>query len=161
MFGYEYFNPNPRGAMTGDCVKRAIVVASGMDYHELEVDMNRKKKFPNQPYNYRGNYDPYVKKELGFVKIGYTTKRGDSSWHVSTIDRVLGDYPHLRFMLRVSKHLIGIKNNTIYDLYDDCYRDKMIFNVYIAGATKEEVETIKYRLNNDYRPYVHNEFTMY
>lgn len=161
MFNFEYFNPNPRGAITGDCVKRAIVVATGIDYHKLEVDMNRMKKHQGLAYNYKKNWEPYIMKVLGAKKIGYSTPYGQSSWHVSTIDQVLGDYPHLTFILCVSKHLIGIKNNTIYDLGDDTVRDKMVFNVYVFGGTDREVATIKYRLNNDYRPYVHNAYTMY
>lgn len=161
MFDYKYFNPNPRGAIVGDCVKRAIVVATGIDYHKLEVDMNKMRSHKGLAYNYKKNWEPYIIKFLGAKKIGYVTPRGASSWHVSTIDRVLRDYPHLTFILNVARHLIGIKDNTIYDLFDDNDRDKMVFNVYVFGGTDKEVAEIKYRLNNDYRPYVSNAYTMY
>ena len=29
---YKYYNPHPKGLSTDDCVKRAIVVVTGMDY---------------------------------------------------------------------------------------------------------------------------------
>lgn len=161
MFSYRYFNPNPRGAVTGDCVKRAIVVATGMDYRELEKSMNANKRNKELAYNCRKNWEHYLRVHLKFTKIGYVTPAKTNTWHVTTIDKVLGDYPHLTFVLRVTKHLIGIKNNTIYDLDSNFERDKMVFNVWVCpAATQQELDEIKFRLNNDERPLVVNEYTM-
>ena len=62
LLDYCYFNPNTRKKTVADCVKRAIVVATGIDYRELELDMNRKKKKKELPYNAKTNYENYIKK---------------------------------------------------------------------------------------------------
>ncbi|MBR2984738.1 MAG: hypothetical protein IKC60_04480, partial [Clostridia bacterium] len=40
---YKYFNPHPKGLLTNDCVKRAIVVATGMDYLKVQRELNEYK----------------------------------------------------------------------------------------------------------------------
>ena len=32
---YKYYNPHPDGLNTGDCVVRAIMKATGMDWHDV------------------------------------------------------------------------------------------------------------------------------
>ena len=140
--GYGYFNPNPRGSITGDCVKRAIVVATGKDYHELEVMMNRTKVKKSEPYNYKPNYENTIKL-LGGTKIKMSVPKGTNRWHVTTIGKVMNKYPHVNYVLAVSKHLIGVRDKTIYDLYDDRPRDKGIYIMYIFGATAKEARDIQ------------------
>lgn len=41
---YVYLNLNPKGKLTGDCVKRAIAKAADMDYMEVARELNRYKK---------------------------------------------------------------------------------------------------------------------
>ena len=37
---YKYYNPHPKGLSTDDCVKRAIVVVTGMDYSKVQRELN-------------------------------------------------------------------------------------------------------------------------
>lgn len=142
--GYCFFNPNPRGCRTGDCVKRSIVVASGMDYKELELMMNRTKVVKKQPYNYKKNYENTIKL-LGGTKIKMSVPAGTNRWHVTTIGKVMNKYPHVSYVLQVSKHLIGVRNNTIFDLYDDRDYDKGIYMMFIFGANSREISEIQYK----------------
>ena len=43
---YCYFNPNIRNKVTKDCVKRAICVATAIDYKDVESILNKNKKYP-------------------------------------------------------------------------------------------------------------------
>ena len=142
--GFRYFNPNPRGSITGDCVKRAIVVATGKDYHELELFMNRNKIDKKRPYNFKENFEHSIEL-LGGVKISMAVPAGSRRWHVNSINKVMSDYPHINYCMRVSKHLIGVRNQFIFDLFDDRIRDKGIYNLFIFGATPEEAAEIQAR----------------
>ena len=142
--GFRYFNPNPRGSITGDCVKRAIVVATGKDYHELELFMNRNKIDKKRPYNFKENFEHSIEL-LGGVKISMAVPAGSRRWHVNSINKIMSDYPHINYCMRVSKHLIGVRDQFIFDLFDDRIRDKGIYNLFIFGATPEEVAEIQAR----------------
>ena len=142
MLGFCFFNPNIRGARTGDCVKRAIAVAANIDYAELELFMNRNKVNKKEPYNYQPNYE-HVIDLLGGKKIKMQVPAGKDRWHVNTIRRVMGNYPHLSYVLQVSKHLIGVRDETIFDLADDRSRNKGIYKMFVFGATEEELNAIQ------------------
>lgn len=142
--GFRYFNPNPRGSITGDCVKRAIVVATGKDYHELELFMNRNKIDKKRPYNFKENFEHSIEL-LGGVKISMAVPAGTRRWHVNSINKIMSDYPHINYCMRVSKHLIGVRDQFIFDLFDDRVRDKGIYNLFLFGATPEETAEIQAR----------------
>lgn len=142
MLNYCYYNPNIRGAITGDCVKRAIVVAADIDYRELELMMRRNKVNKERPFNDIANYE-HIIDMLGGKTVKMKTPAMMDTWHVNTIDKVMHAYPHVSFILRVSHHLIGVKDGTIYDLFDDRPRDKSIYKMWIFGATEEEHKQIQ------------------
>lgn len=147
---YIYYNPNPRGCRTGDCVKRAIVVASGIDYKELELMMRRNKVVKSEPYNYKDNYE-HIIDLLGGKKIKMSVPAGRDRWHVNTINEIMVSYPHVDYVLQVSKHLIGVHDMCIYDLYDDRLRDKAIYTMFVFNATKEEIEEIQQECSRGHR----------
>lgn len=41
---YKYLNVHPKGLKVRDCVKRAITTTTGMDYMEVQRELNRFKK---------------------------------------------------------------------------------------------------------------------
>ena len=43
---FKYYNPHPKGITTevGDCVKRAIVVTTGIPYIKVQNELNKYKK---------------------------------------------------------------------------------------------------------------------
>ena len=45
---YQYYNAHPKGLLVGDCVKRAITVATQMDYMEVQRALNRHKKVTDE-----------------------------------------------------------------------------------------------------------------
>lgn len=113
-----------------------------MDYHELEVFMNRNKVNKKLAYNYNVNWQ-HVVDLLGGKPIKMSVPAGTKRWHVNSIDDVMSKYPDVTYVLQVSKHLIGVRDNTIYDTFDDRYRDKGIYKMFVFGATDEEVKAIQ------------------
>lgn len=142
-FAYCRFNPNPRNKVTSDCVKRAIVVASGIAYKELELDMNRNKRIKTEPYNDKRNYEPYITQTLGGKGIGCNVPIGRKRWTTQSIAKVLQRYKSRNFILRVSHHLIGIRQGVLYDLNDIRSSEKAVYKIYVFGATEKELTEIK------------------
>lgn len=158
---YKFFNPNPRGARVNDCVKRAIVVVTDKDYHEVEVEMNRLKVRKNEPYNYHHNYINYIERHLKLAWLNVNPDYGKPRWHVSTVGEALEGFEHLRFILRVSKHLIGVKNHTILDTFDGRLRDKAIYKIWVSGANEKELSILQKRLKGGGNRFVINQFNKY
>lgn len=140
--GYVRYDPNCRGAIVGDCVKRAIVVAAGVDYHSLEVFMNRTKVKKDRPFNDMRNVENTLKL-LKAKTIKMSVPAGTKRWHVNTIGHVMKRFPKVRFVLQVSKHLIGVRSCFIHDLFDDRIRDKGIYKMWLFGATPETAAKIQ------------------
>lgn len=142
VLGFSYFNPNPRNCIVGDCVKRAIVVATGKDYKEVETFMNKNKVHKDRPYNDGDNFKHCIEL-LGGIKINMNVPKGTNRWHVTTINKVMHNYPNINYCISVSKHLIGVRDQVIYDLYDDRIRDKGIYNLFLFGASDKEIKEIQ------------------
>lgn len=142
MLDFIPFNPNPRGCITGDCVKRAIVVAADIDYKELELMMRRNKVVKDQPYNDTRNFS-HIIDLLGGKAIKMNPPKGRLRWTANSIAKIVHQYPACGYVLQVSHHLIGIKDETIYDLTDDRRYDKGIYKMWVFGANKEELADIQ------------------
>lgn len=151
---FEYFNPNPRGKWTTDCVKRAIVAVTGIDYLELEKDMNRKKVVKDALYKDNRNWKPYIMNYMGFKKVNTSVPKGTKRWTVHSIERIMKNYPNINYILHVSKHLIGIRNNTIYDLVDDRKYNKCIYELFLYSANDEEVNKIQEEISKGDRMFI-------
>nr|DAH56645.1 MAG TPA: hypothetical protein [Caudoviricetes sp.] len=127
----------------GDCAIRAVAIATQTDY--LEV-YNAFKKL-NGGKSCRDGTPKVVDKkyltQVGAVKINMNVPAGKARWHVTTIDKVMGKYPHIRYVLQVSKHLIAGQGDTIYDIFDDRPRDKGIYVMWLTNATQREAKEIQ------------------
>lgn len=97
-----------------------------------------------RPYNFKENYEHCIEL-LGGIKIKMSVPAGTSRWHVNSINEVMHDYPHINYCIRVSKHLIGVRDETIFDLFDDRERDKGIYNIFLFGASEAEAAEIQAR----------------
>lgn len=74
---YQHFNAHPKGKIVGDCVKRAITKATGMDYMEVQRQLNRYKKVTGAS-SYNTDYNPhkYVENVLHGKKLSFPAKAG-------------------------------------------------------------------------------------
>lgn len=112
----------------GDCVTRAITIATGKDYKEVydEIQRRSKEETPKQLKKHRrgkrsnarsgvfkDTYKPYLENELGWV------------WHPTmeigtgcTTHLTSDELPKGTLIVRVSRHLTCVKDGVIYDTYD-------------------------------------------
>lgn len=118
---FKFFNPHPRGTSTdvGDCVKRAIVVTTGMKYADVQRQLNAFKKVTGAK-NFYSNKNPhhYVEDVLEARKM---TLGKDL-----TVDEFCKSHPLGRFILDLPGHWVGIYNSDHYDTWD-CGKEKVNF----------------------------------
>lgn len=109
MARFEYFNINPLGYTEPDCVIRAITLASGLPYEDIEEKLN----LVGELYNceklcvacYRFLLDKYFQ---------YERVSGEGM----LVDEFADTYPVGTYILRMNGHLTCCIDNTIYDIWD-------------------------------------------
>ena len=115
---YKYYNPHPKGLSTDDCVKRAIVVVTGMDYSKVQRELNEYKtvtgaKSFNSVKNLR-----YVEDVLKAKKIILNNKL--------TAEAFCKKNPFGRYILDMGEHWSACVDSCIYDTWD-CGNEKVNF----------------------------------
>ena len=115
---YKYYNPHPKGLSTDDCVKRAIVVVTSMDYSKVQRELNEYKtvtgaKSFNSVKNLR-----YVEDILKAKKISLDVEM--------TVDEFCKKYPKGRYILDMDEHWTACVDGCIYDTWD-CGKKKVNF----------------------------------
>ena len=115
---YKYYNSHPKGLSTDDCVKRAIVVVTGMDYSKIQRELNEYKtvtgaKSFNSVKNLR-----YVEDILKAKKISLDVEM--------TVDEFCKKYPKGRYILDMDEHWSACVDGCIYDTWD-CGNEKVNF----------------------------------
>ena len=115
---YKYYNPHPKGLSTDDCVKRAIVVVTGLDYSKVQRELNEYKtvtgaKSFNSVKNLR-----YVEDILKAKKISLDVEM--------IVDEFCKKYPKGRYILDMDEHWSACVDGCIYDTWD-CSDEKVNF----------------------------------
>ena len=115
---YKYYNPHPKGLSTDDCVKRAIVVVTGMDYSKVQRVLNEYKKVTGaKAFNSVKNLR-YVEDILKAKKISLNGE--------FTADEFCEKYPRGRYILDMDDHWSACVDGCIYDTWD-CGKEKVNF----------------------------------
>lgn len=113
---YEYFNPNPKGLETGDCIIRSLCKVTNLSWYDvfdkLIIFSRENCIMPNegdskmleQMMNYFG---------LTRCKIPKPQK-GMSAYNVL---RFCKEHPSGKYVIRLARHVIGVVDGKIYDLH--------------------------------------------
>lgn len=133
---FVFRNPHPEGLRVGDCMKRAFVLSTGINYHDMQVMLNRYKKVKG-----KDAWKDFIVDVLGGIKHQgdmqheycgrrYTVAEfaSDPTWRGKTA------------ILRVAKHLVCTKDGNYYDTWDSGSK-----GVYIAWWIKD-YETVVERI---------------
>lgn len=125
----EYFiynNPHPKGKRVNDCVKRAITLATGKDYIEVQRELNKTKNLLGcKSFNDLKNCKYYIEKILGGIKISFPASRGQS--RMTGLEFAINN-PTGTYILRMAKHLSCCIDGKINDTWD-C-SDKCVYNAW-------------------------------
>lgn len=113
---YEYYNAHPEGKHVGDCVKRAITIASGMPYKEVSRELNRYKKITGaKTFNERKNCDAYVEKVLHGVKYNFPAQAGRPRMNGERFCKL---YSKGNYILNMAGHWSVCVNGVIKDTWN-------------------------------------------
>ncbi len=129
---YKFYNPHPNGShtVTDDCVKRALTVTTGMDYMDVQRELNRYKKISGaKRFNSAGNPDNYVKNILGSKRIPCPQK--------ITAREFCTEHPSGRYILDMKGHWSSLVDGIIYDTWDVSEETVLAFYK-IALAVQDE-----------------------
>lgn len=135
MSDYVYYNANPNGTDTSDCVIRAISLAFHVSYsyvHRKLLNLQRKSK----QFTYK-NYHVY---EILINELGGDTKEVvDSSINMS-LDNFCDYHNSGTYLVRTcgknitrgAKHLVCVINGVVYDSWDS--RDRQVLSYYCISS---------------------------
>jgi hypothetical protein len=112
---FIYTNLHPNECLVGDCVKRAIAMASGIDYKEVALELNRHKKITKtKVYNENKNWESYVKTKLQGTKL--------PQWRNVKVGEFAKQNPKGKFIIGIRKHLTAVVNGKIYDTWNCSFK---------------------------------------
>lgn len=115
---YKYHNPHPKGLSTDDCVKRAIVVVTGMDYSRVQRELNEYKTVTGaKSFNSIKNLR-YVEDVLNAKKISLNNQL--------TAEEFCKQHLRGRYILDMDEHWSACVDGCIYDTWD-CSKEKVNF----------------------------------
>jgi hypothetical protein len=138
---FQQTNPHPQGKLVGDCVKRAITIASEINYHDIAIMLNRfKKETGCHKFNNSDNWKPFVEQVL----LGRKNKgdmRTEFYGRRYTVDDWARYWDSDKAILRLSHHLVATKNGNYYDTWN-C-GSKSVYIAYFIPSYEKIVEHIK------------------
>lgn len=115
---YRYYNPHPKGLTTNDCVKRAIVVVTGMDYTKVQRELNRYKAVTGaKSFNSIENLR-YAEDVLKTKKMTFNSKL--------TVEKFCKKHPRGRYIIDMDRHWSACVDGCIYDTWD-CSKETVNF----------------------------------
>lgn len=132
---YKFLNVHPEGKRVRDCVKRAITLVAEMDYHQVQLELNRYKKVTGAK-NFNSDYNPhkYCENVLKMEKLSFPAERGKTRMNG---ERFCKAFPKGRYILNMAGHWSACIDGVIYDTWD-C-SDKCVYTAY-KMRTPEEVD---------------------
>ena len=123
---YKFYNAHPEGKLVRDCVKRSITLVANMDYHEVQLELNRYKKVTGaKTFNEMKNCGAYVEKVLHMERLSFPAEKGKrrmDGWSFCET------FPKGRYILNMAGHWSSCVDGVIYDTWD-C-RDKCVYTAY-------------------------------
>lgn len=123
---YVYLNLNPKGKLTGDCVKRAIAKAADINYMDVGRELNRYKKVTGAK-SFNSDYNPhkYVENVLKAQKLSFPAIKGQKRMNG---ERFCKAFPNGSYILNMAGHWSCCVDGIIYDTWD-C-SEKCVYTAY-------------------------------
>ena len=129
---FTVYNAHPYNLLLNDCVKRSIVITTGMDYRSVEGGLDEHRKITHARTFY-SNYNPhsYVENVLGLRRV-LISKRS------ITVGEFARSHKSGRYILAVSGHWTACVNGMIYDTWD-CRGEQLLFYYEIGRFSRVKV----------------------
>lgn len=112
----HFYNANPKDKRTGDCVIRAIAVATGKSWDDILDDLTEISHDKKVLLDEKDCYGEYLE-QLGFVKCKQMRKSDNTRYRgYEFLDKI--DKDDIIVCHMGSHHLTAIKNKKIWDSWD-------------------------------------------
>lgn len=111
---FSMFNPNPRSARVGDCVIRAISIATGKPWHDVYAELAAYGFMLCDMPSSNAVWGQYLK-DLGFERNIVIDTCPEDCYTVKDFCR---DNPNGTFILGTGAHVIAVINGDYYDTWD-------------------------------------------
>ena len=107
---YIYYNANPSGKATGDCVIRAISTITGLPWRTVHWDL---AMISNDEYQMMDD-NPIWHEYLSW--LGFKIR--PISWPCAQISQFCRCFPEGRYILGTGKHVVAVIDGNYYDTWD-------------------------------------------
>lgn len=122
---YINTNPHPDGKNVGDCVVRAVTIATEEDYLETRRHLNRIKKELNESsYKNRKFIHKYAKLN-NWEKISFPVVKGEPRMRAGEF---ASKYPEGTYILNMTGHVAAVSDGFLRDSWDSS--NKMVYNAW-------------------------------
>ena len=109
MAKYVYWNENLDGKHVGDCVTRAITLASGLPYETIQRKLWLTGELFDCDCLCRFCYEHFIEDVLGYRKVNCENL---------TVGEFADKYPVGTYLIRVPEHLTCVIDNKIMDTWN-------------------------------------------
>lgn len=110
---YIHANPNPRGIYVGDCVVRAIAIATSTSWDHTYIMLFLEGFIIKNFGDANEVWGSYLKR-IGFKQILLP----DNCPNCYTIREFCHDYPYGIYILATGSHLVAVIDGDYYDAWD-------------------------------------------
>ena len=119
---FKYFNANPKGRITGDCVFRAFSTAMNQDYNETVMEMAELMCQTGYALNDKKGEEAYLKKK-GWKKHKQPRKADNTKYTGEEFCQLLQEKnDHRKIVCHVGgHHMVAIIDGKINDIWDSTY----------------------------------------
>jgi hypothetical protein len=110
----------------GDCVIRAIAIATNQDYLQVQKDIKKIIRKEKSQYKsnidvglFRHTYDKY------FKEIGW-------NWYFTANTMRVNDFEHIEgtFILSLPNHFVACQNGILFDTFDSSKNNPMVYGFF-------------------------------
>lgn len=123
---FKMMNPHPQGLRVKDCVKRACVLASGINYHDIAIMLNRfRKETGARKFNTDDNWRQFIIKVLNGCDLG--NMQYVNYGHRYKVYEFAKQYKG-KAIVQCAGHLVAIDNGYYLDSWDS--GEKSIYKAY-------------------------------
>lgn len=112
-----------KASKVGDCVTRAIAIATETDYKQVYDELNKLSKESGSKGTSRGGHSTKIVRKY-MEKIGWKWKPLMGIGTGCKVHLEKDELPKGIIICKLSKHIVCVKDGIIYDTYD-CSRDGM------------------------------------
>ena len=107
---YKYYNANPSGKATGDCVIRAISAVTGLPWRTVHWDLAMLSNEMYQMMDDNVVWHEYLR------RLGFDIHQVE--WPCSKIKNFGGCFPRGKYILGTGKHVVAVIDGDYYDTWD-------------------------------------------